>query len=70
VLPQLIRLLPDAVRYLRPGNSDHEGAMSLPVTVRRRKRQGMISGPMAYVRSMRRQARLAAASAGTPEVAR
>ncbi len=70
VLPQLIRLLPDAVRYLRPGNSDHEGAMSLPITIRRRKRQGMISGPMAYVRSMRRQARLAAASAGTPEVAR
>jgi len=70
VLPQLIGLLPDAARYLRPANGDHKGIMSLPAEIRRRQRQGMISGPVAYVRSVRRQARLATVGAGAREATR
>jgi len=70
VLPRLIGLLPDAARYLRPANGDHKGVMGLPPEVLRRQRQGMISGPGAYVRSVRRQARLVTPNAGTPKVTR
>lgn len=70
VLPQLIGLLPDAARYLRPANGNHMGVMGLPAAVRRRQRRGMISGPVAYLRSVRRQARVAAIGAGASGAAR
>lgn len=70
VLPQLIGLLPAAARYLRPANGNQPGVMGLPATVRRRQRRGMISGPLAYVRSARRQGRMAAIGAAVSEVAR
>lgn len=70
VLPQLIGLLPDAARYLHPANSDAAGAPGLPMSVRRRQRRGMISGPIAYVRSVRRAAKLAPVGADRPELAR
>jgi len=59
VLPRLIALIPHAARYLRPAGDDHDGIMSLPASVRHRQRQGMLNGPVAYIQSVRKQARLA-----------
>ena len=57
VLPALLKQLPAAVRYLRGGN---ETARALPAGVRRWQRLGMLAGPVAYLRSARRQAKVAA----------
>jgi GT2 family glycosyltransferase len=57
VLPALLRQLPAAVRYLRGGNGT---ARDLPAGVRRWHRLGMLTGPVAYLRSARRQAKVAA----------
>lgn len=70
VLPQLIRLLPAAARYLRPASADRSGEPGLPPEVRRRQRRGMISGPLSYLRSVRRQARLRPSAGGAAETAR
>lgn len=57
VLPALLTQLPAAVRYLRGGNAT---ARALPPRLRRWQRLGMLAGPAAYLRSARRQARVAA----------
>jgi O-antigen biosynthesis protein len=61
VLPALLRLLPAAAGYLR-GRSVPDIAVrrELPAEFRRATRWGMLTGPAAYIRSARRQARVAA----------
>jgi len=64
VLPALLRLLPAAAAYLRGGSVPDIAAprelRELPAEFRRATRWGMLSGPGAYIRSARRQARVAA----------
>ena len=73
VLPALLRLIPTAVGYLR--GSDAARALSppppeLPPGLKRRQGWWMLTGPVAYVRSVRRQSRIArlggASRAGDP----
>ena len=61
VLPALLRLLPAAAGYLRGASvTDIAVPQELPAEFRRATRWGMLTGPAAYVRSARRQARVAA----------
>ena len=61
VLPALLRLLPAAAGYLREGSlPDIAVQRELPAEFRRATRWGMLTGPAAYIRSARRQARVAA----------
>jgi GT2 family glycosyltransferase len=56
VLLVLLRLAPAAVGYLRGANSAHAAApRDLPAGLKRRQRRGMITGPVAYLRSVRKQ---------------
>jgi hypothetical protein len=60
-VPALLRLLPAAVGYLRGTNvTDTAMVQTLPATFRRAQRSGMLIGPAAYLRSVGRQARVAA----------
>jgi len=62
VLPALLKLLPAAAGYLRGANvTEAEQAWAVPVQFKRAQRLGMLVGPAAYVRSVRRQALVAAA---------
>jgi GT2 family glycosyltransferase len=64
VLPALVRLLPAAVGYLRGTNEKAAGVPhDLPAQFRRAQRLSMLTGPGAYLRSVRRQARVAASEA-------
>lgn len=64
VLPGLLRLLPAAAGYLRGANAAAPGtAPGLPAEFTRGQRRAMLAGPAAYLRSVRRQARLAAVPA-------
>lgn len=70
-LPALLRLLPAAAGYLRgadekavAGQKPGAGTYELPADFRRTKRRGMLTGPAAYIRSVRRQTRVAAREAG------
>lgn len=61
LLPALVRLAPTGVTYLRRANYSSAGAPSaLLKGLKRRYRRSMLRGPMAYLRSVRRQARVAA----------
>jgi GT2 family glycosyltransferase len=61
VLPALLRLMPTAVGYLRDGKATSTGApQNLPVELKLRQRWWMLTGPVAYIRSVRKQARVAA----------
>ena len=61
VWPALLRLLPMAAGYLRgAGVTDIAVPQELPAEFRRAQRRGMLAGPAAYIRSVRRQARVAA----------
>jgi len=64
VLLALLRLLPAAVGYLR-GASEKTAAVphDLPAQFRRSQRLPLLTGPGAYLRSVRRQARVAASEA-------
>jgi len=60
VLPELLKLLPAAVGYLRGANvAGTAAAPGLPAEFTRGQRWAMLRGPAAYIRSVRRQARLA-----------
>jgi O-antigen biosynthesis protein len=63
VIRDLLRLAPVATRYLRVTAAAAAPAAQpeLLAGLGRRHRRGMLMGPLAYVRSMRRQARLGAA---------
>jgi GT2 family glycosyltransferase len=61
VLPALLKLLPAAAGYLRGANAtDAAVARDIPAPFKRAQRLGILVGPAAYVRSVRRQARVAA----------
>jgi GT2 family glycosyltransferase len=60
VFPGLLKLLPSAAGYLRGANVAEAALDSaIPARFRRAQRLGMLIGPAAYVRSLRRQARVA-----------
>ena len=61
-LPALVRLLPAAAGYLRGAGQSLPGP--LPAEFRRAQLRGMLTGPAAYLRSVRRQARAARQEAG------
>jgi hypothetical protein len=64
VLPALLRLLPAAASYLRGANEKPAAVpRDLPAEFRRAQRWAMLTGPGAYIRSVRRQARVAASEA-------
>jgi GT2 family glycosyltransferase len=64
VLPELLRLLPAAAGYLRGANvAGPAAAPGLPAEFSRGQRRAMLRGPAAYLRSVRRQARLSPAGA-------
>jgi O-antigen biosynthesis protein len=61
VLPELIRLAPAGLRYLRAASFPRTTApLGLLDGLKRRHRWSMLLGPVAYLRSVRRQARVAA----------
>lgn len=61
VLPALLRLTPTAVGYLRDGKAARARApQDLPAGLKLRQRWWMLTGPVAYIRSVRRQTRVAA----------
>ena len=65
VLPGLLRLALTATGYLRETKATRSAApQDLPARLRRRQRRGMLTGPVAYIRSVRRQARVAASTVG------
>jgi len=68
VLPELMRLVPTAVRYLRDAKVM---PASLPVglldALNRRQRMWMMKGPVAYISSLRKQARIANSTKVNPE---
>jgi GT2 family glycosyltransferase len=59
--PALLKLVPTAAGYLRAARATSAApAQDLPGALKGRQRRGMLAGPVAYVRSVRRQARVAA----------
>jgi len=59
VLPALLNLVPAAARYLRGGDvTGTATAGNLPPSLRGCLRRGLLAGPMAYLKSVRRQARV------------
>jgi glycosyltransferase involved in cell wall biosynthesis len=60
VFPALLRLLPTAVGYMRGGKDSDAVPHDLQAELRRRKRRGMLAGPVAYAQSVFRQSRIAA----------
>ena len=71
VLPELLRLLPAAAGYLRGANAAGTAAApGLPAEFTRGQRRAMLRGPAAYIKSARRQARLAMAAEAGPPAAR
>ena len=64
VLPELIRLVPTGIGYLRKADFPGTTApLDLLGGLKWRKRRSMLMGPVAYARSVRRQARVAAMEA-------
>ena len=56
VLPRLIRIFPTAVRQMRAADADRAGASpTFPASLTRDRRRGMLAGPYAYARSVRKQ---------------
>jgi GT2 family glycosyltransferase len=61
ILPALLKLLPAAAGYLRSAGATGAAAASdVPVQFTRAQRRGMFVGPAAYLRSVRKQAQVAA----------
>jgi hypothetical protein len=68
VFPALLKLVLRAAGYLRSAPpTDIAAVPELMKGVIRRKRWGMLTGPVAYVRSMRRQSRVVVSSAAPPK---
>jgi O-antigen biosynthesis protein len=60
VLPGLLRLLPAAAGYVRePKVAAAAPPPDIPAEFKRQQRWGMLTGPVAYARSVRKQARVA-----------
>ena len=63
VFPALLRLLPAAAGYVRGAGAARAPAPpDIPARIMRAQRRGMLAGPAAYLRSVRRQARVARAA--------
>jgi GT2 family glycosyltransferase len=61
VLPALVKLAPSAARYLTGrAPTDPTGQPDLLTKLKRRHLQGLLTGPLAYLNSMRIQSRIAA----------
>ena len=60
VFPALLGLLPAAAGYMRRRKDADAVPQDLPAELRGRQRRGMLTGPVAYARSVFRQARVAA----------
>jgi len=56
VLPALLWLVPTAAGYLRGSQVTH---ITVPTALQRQQRWSLLAGPLAYIRSARRQARVA-----------
>ena len=63
VLPELLRLAPAGIGYLRKADFGRTAAPDLLAGLNRRKRRSMLMGPVAYARGVGRQARIAATEA-------
>jgi GT2 family glycosyltransferase len=59
VLPALLWLMPAAFGYLRNGRDRRTTPLDLPDGLRLRQRRWMLTGPVAYLRSVRKQAGVA-----------
>jgi glycosyltransferase involved in cell wall biosynthesis len=63
VIPGLLKLLPAAAGYVRgpkgPKGEAAEAPQDIPAEFKRQQRWGMLTGPVDYVRSVRKQARVA-----------
>jgi GT2 family glycosyltransferase len=64
VIPALLKLMPTAVSYLRAGKDMRTAPQDLPAGLKLRQRWWMLTGPVAYTRSVWRQARVAAMTSG------
>ncbi len=65
LFPALLRLVPTAAGDVRDAKVTRTSApQDLPARIKRRHHRGMLAGPVAYVWSVRRQARVAAPEAG------
>jgi GT2 family glycosyltransferase len=64
VIPELLRIVPAAVGYLRAGKDTRSAPQDLPAGLQLRQRWWMLMGPVAYLRSVRKQARVAALASG------
>ena len=66
VLPALLKLLPAAARYLKGTSTKPGDSPDLWDGLDRRQLQGMLTGPLAYVGSVRKQKRVAASTTSRP----
>jgi len=64
VLPGLLNLLPAAGRYLKGAATTSDVPPDLLAELDRRHLQGLLTGPLAYIRSVRRQSRAAESGPG------
>lgn len=64
VIPALLALAPTAIGYLRKGKNTPTSPQDLPVELKLQQRWWMLTGPVAYLRSARKQARIAASING------
>jgi glycosyltransferase involved in cell wall biosynthesis len=65
VIPALLALAPTAVGYLRKGKGTSTVLQELPAELKLRQRWWMLAGPVAYLKSLRKQALIAASANGT-----
>jgi GT2 family glycosyltransferase len=66
VLPGLLKLVPAAIGYMKGATTDSDVPPDLLERLNRRHLQGMLSGPLAYVRGTRAQRRVAVPGASSP----
>jgi GT2 family glycosyltransferase len=64
VILELLKIVPAAVGYLRAGKDTRSAPQDLPAGLQLRQRWWMLTGPVAYLRSVRKQARVAALASG------
>jgi GT2 family glycosyltransferase len=62
VLPALLRLALPAARYVREAKVTRAAAQDVPARLKHLQHRGMLTGPLAYVKSVRQQARVAGPS--------
>jgi O-antigen biosynthesis protein len=58
VIPELLKIVPTALGYLRAGKETRTAPQNLPAGLRLQQRWWMLTGPVAYIRSVQKQARV------------